>query len=197
VSVAGSSSSASAAAPLVLADLVATSRVRDVALVALHAGAIALAAQVAIPLPGSPVPITLQTLVVLLGAAALGPVRAAAGGGLFLALGVAGVPWFAVTGGATVGYLVGFVLAGALVGAATVRTRADRTVRGTVALMVVGNLVIYAAGATGLALVTGMGPAAAVAAGIVPFLVGDAAKLAVAAALLPTAWRLVDRADRG
>ncbi len=179
---------------LVLADLIPATRLRQAALVAGYVGAIAVAAQVAIPLPFGPVPLTLQTFVVLCGAAALGPVRAVSGAGLYLGLGVVGVPWFAVSSGATVGYLVGFVVAAALVGRGA-RAGADRSVAGVVGLMVVGNLAIWVLGATGLALVTGVGPGAAVTMGVVPFLIGDATKLAVAAALLPAAWRLVDAAD--
>jgi biotin transport system substrate-specific component len=179
--------------PAVLADVVATSRARDVVLVVVYVAAIALSAQVALPLPFSPVPVTGQTFAVLLGAAALGPARAAAGTTLYLAAGVAGLPWFAASSGATVGYLVGFVVAGALVGR-WARAGRDRTGAGVVGLMVVGNLVIYALGVGGLMLVTGMALASALAAGVVPFLVGDALKIAAAAALLPATWRRVDHA---
>jgi len=190
-----SAGSLSSTRPLVLADLAAHTRVRQVTLVAAYAGAIAVSAQVAIPLPFGPVPLTLQTLAVLCGAAALGPGRAIAGTGLYVGLGIVGVPWFAVSGGATAGYLVGFVLAAALVGH-WARAGHDRTVRGTVAVMVAGNLVVYTMGVLGLMVVVGLGLQAAVVAGVLPFLVGDAAKIAVAAALLPAAWRLVDAADR-
>lgn len=181
---------------IVLADVPAASRTRDVVLVLGFAIAIALSAQVAVPLPFSPVPVTGQTFAVLLGAAALGPVRAASGTTLYLAAGVAGLPWFAVSGGATVGYLVGFVAAGVLVGR-WARAGADRTPTRAVALMVAGNLVIYALGVTGLMVVTGMGVSASVTAGVVPFLVGDALKIAAAAALLPATWRRVDGSARG
>ena len=181
--------------PTVLGDLVATSRVRQAALVAGFAATIALAAQISIPLPVGPVPLTAQTLAVLLGGAALGPGRALSGAGLYLGLGVVGVPWFAVTGGATSGYLVGFVLAAGLVGAGA-RAGHDRRVGSTMGLMVVGNLVIYALGVAGLMVVTGMAMPAALASGVVPFLIGDAIKIGIAAALLPTAWRLVDDAER-
>ena len=190
-----SAGSLSSTRPLVLADLAAHTRVRQVTLVAAYAGAIAVSAQVAITLPFGPVPLTLQTLAVLCGAAALGPGRAIAGTGLYVGLGIVGVPWFAVSGGATAGYLVGFVLAAALVGR-WARAGHDRTVRGTVLVMIAGNLVIYTLGVLGLMAVVGLGLPAAVTAGVLPFLLGDAAKIAVAAALLPAAWRLVDAADR-
>jgi biotin transport system substrate-specific component len=181
------------ARPVVLADVVARTWVHQVLLVAGFAGSIALAAQVAIPLPFGPVPLTLQTFAVLLGAAALGPVRAVTGAGAYVALGAAGVPWFAVTGGATSGYLVGFVVAAAVVGR-WARAGQDRTVGGAVVLMVVGNLVIYALGVAGLILVASMTVGAAITVGVVPFLIGDAVKIAAAAALLPAAWRLADGA---
>ena len=174
----------------VLADLVPGERVRDIALIGTFAAAIGLSAQVAVFLPFSPVPVTGQTFAVLLGAAALGAGRATLGASLYLVLGVAGVPWFTATGGASFGYIIGFVAAAWIVGRLA-RLGNDRTVARTVALMVVGNLVIYALGATGLALVLGVGIVEAILLGVVPFLIGDAAKLALAAALLPATWKLV------
>ncbi len=174
----------------VLADLVPGERVRDIALIGAFAAVIGLSAQVAVFLPFSPVPVTGQTFAVLLGAAALGAGRATLGASLYLVLGVAGVPWFTATGGASFGYIVGFVAAAWIVGRLA-RLGNDRTVARTVALMVVGNLAIYAAGVTGLALVLGVGAVEAVMLGAVPFLIGDAIKLALAAALLPATWKLV------
>ena len=174
----------------VLADLVPGERVRDIALIGTFAAAIGLSAQIAVFLPFSPVPVTGQTFAVLLGAAALGAGRATLGASLYLVLGVAGVPWFTATGGASFGYIIGFVAAAWIVGRLA-RLGNDRTVARTVALMVVGNLVIYALGATGLALVLGVGIVEAILLGVVPFLIGDAAKLALAAALLPATWKLV------
>lgn len=184
----------SARRPAVLADLVATSRVRDFALVGVFAVAIALSAQLAVPVPGSPVPVTGQTFAVLLGAAALGPGRAVAGTSLYLGVGLVGVPWFAVTGSATSGYLLGFVVAAGLVGLAA-RHRADRTVPRTVLLMVAGNLAIYACGVAGLVAIASLDLQAAIVGGVAPFLVGDAVKVALAAVLLPGTWRLVHRGD--
>ena len=192
-------SATSAAQPIapgrVLADLVPGSRVRDAILVASFAAVLGLSAQVAVPLPFTPVPVTGQTFAVLLGAAALGASRATLGASLYLALGLVGVPWFTATGGASFGYILGFVAAAAIVGRLA-RAGNDRTVGRTVGLMLIGNLAIYAFGVTGLALFLGVGLVEATALGAVPFLVGDALKLALAAALLPTTWRLVGhRAD--
>lgn len=93
------SSYASSASPSVrvLGDVIPGERVRDVLLTVGYAAAIGVSAQIVIPL--QPVPITGQTFAVLLGAIVLGLGRAAAGGGLYLAAGLSGLPWFAPTGG--------------------------------------------------------------------------------------------------
>ncbi|MFA9446457.1 biotin transporter BioY [Egicoccus sp. AB-alg6-2] len=179
----------------VLTDVLPGARVRDVALSVGFALAIAASAQVAFALPGTTVPFTGQTFAVLAGAIALGRTRAAAGSLLYLALGVVGLPWFAGGGPHTIGYVVGFVVAAALVGG-IVRRTGSRTPVQVVTAMALGNLVIYACGATGLALVLGLSPAAAVAAGVVPFLAGDALKLVAAAAVVPACWKLVDAVER-
>ena len=182
----------------VLADVIPGGVVRDLALVLGGAGFVGLLAQPAIPLPGTPVPLTLGTFAVLLTGAALGPLRGLASVALYMVAGMVGVPWFA--GGASgygfpsFGYVIGFVLAGALVGWLA-RRGADRTPLTTAGTMVLGNLVIYAVGVPYLMAATGMGVRAALAAGVVPFLVGDALKVAVAAGLLPGAWKLVQRVE--
>lgn len=177
----------------VLADLVPGGLVRDIALVAGAAALTGVAAQVAIPLPFTPVPITLQTFTVLLAGAALGPIRGAAALALYLAVGAAGVPWFSdQTAGVafpSFGYVIGFVLAAALVGALA-RRGADRTVIGTIGAMVLGNIVIYGIGVPYLAVALAVGPAEAIGFGLTPFLAGDALKILLAAGLLPAAWRL-------
>ncbi|SDQ44906.1 biotin transporter BioY [Thermostaphylospora chromogena] len=179
----------------VLSDLLPGARVRDVALVLGGAALTGLTAQVSFPVPGTPVPVTLQTLAVLLTGAALGPVRAAFAMGLYLALGQLGVPWFAPDGGnATLGYIVGFILAAWVVGALA-RRGGDRTPLRTVASIGVGTLVIYAVGVPWLMLATGMDVGTAVAKGVAPFLVGDLIKVLVAAGLLPAAWKLVGRRE--
>lgn len=176
----------------VLADLVPGGLVRDVLLVAGAAALTGIAAQVAIP--WWPVPVTLQTLTVLLAGAALGPVRGTASMLLYLGVGAAGVPWFAQgnhgVGFVTFGYVIGFVLAAALVGWLA-RRGASRTVLGTIGAMVLGNLVIYACGVPYLAMAAYGGDlGAAVMAGAVTFLAGDGLKILLAAGLLPAAWRL-------
>jgi len=183
-----------AARPLVLADLVPGALVRDLALVVGAAALTGVAAQVAIPLPFTPVPISLQTFTVLLAGAALGPIRGGLSMGLYLLAGVAGVPWFSGRGSGfdfpSFGYIAGFVLAAILVGALA-RRGADRTVVGTIGLMLVGNLVIYALGVVGLAASRAVDLPTALQLGVVPFLIGDGLKIALAAGLLPGAWRLL------
>lgn len=133
----------------------------------------------AIPLPFTPVPISLQTFAVLLSAAALGPLRAGAGMTLYIVAGVAGFPWFAEQnsgiGFPSFGYIVGFVLAAVIVGALA-RQGADRSVLGTAVLMVVGNLVIYAIGVPYLAIAISVDLGEAIILGALPFLIGDGLK---------------------
>lgn len=182
--------------PRVLADALPTGRVTDLLVVLAGAAAIGLCAQVSLPLPGTPVPLTLQTFAVLLVAAALGAGRGVAATVVYVGAGVAGVPWFSPGAGpATAGYLLGFVACAALVGGLAGRGM-DRTVARTAVLMAAGDLVILAAGAVGLTAVLQLGPAAALAAGVTPFLLGDAVKVAAASLLLPAAWRVLGAARR-
>jgi biotin transport system substrate-specific component len=182
-----------AARPRVLADLVPGALVRDVLLIAGAAALTGLAAQVVIPLPVTPVPISLQTFTVLLSGAALGPTRGGLAMGLYLAAGAVGVPWFAEqnsgVGFPSFGYIVGFVVAAIVVGWLA-RRGLDRTVPTTLAVMVLGNLVIYALGVPWLAVSLGVDLPTALEFGAWPFLIGDALKIALAAGLLPAAWWL-------
>jgi biotin transport system substrate-specific component len=179
--------------PRVLADLLPASLLRDVALVVGAAALTGLAAQISIPLPFTPVPISMQTFTVLLAGAALGPLRGGLSMGLYLLAGVFGVTWFSEQRSgwdfASFGYIVGFVVAAAIVGWFA-RRGADRSVLGTVALMAAGNLVIYAVGVPWLMASLGADIGEGLQLGVVPFLLGDALKIALAAGLLPTAWHL-------
>lgn len=147
---------------------------------------LALAAEARIYVPFSPVPVTLQTFFVLVAGAGLGPGLATVGLSSYLALGAVGVPVF--TGhwlGPTTGYLVGFVVAGWLVG---VVSRRGETASRLVLAMVLGNAVVLVLGAAWLAVVCGLGAGAAFQQGVACFLPGDAVKLAAAAAFCQ-AWR--------
>ncbi|WP_107068107.1 biotin transporter BioY [Streptomyces sp. CT34] len=185
----------------VLADLLPAAtatraRVRDAALVAGGAVLTGVAAQIAVPIPGSPVPVTGQTFAALLVGASLGAGRGLLSLALYAVAGVAGMPWFAGgasgAGGATFGYVLGMLLAATAVGALA-RRGGDRGVLRTAATMAAGNALIYATGVPFLALGTGMPLGKAVAVGMVPFLLGDALKIALAMGALPAAWKLAGR----
>lgn len=172
---------------------------REVLMVALGTVLVALCSRMEVPL--QPVPITGQTFGVLLVGALLGARRGAQALAGYLGLGVAGLPLFATGApgiahllGPTGGYLIGFVAAAWLVGWLSERGW-DRHVVGAAAAMILGNLVIYAAGSAWLA--GFVGPSKVFALGIAPFLFGDALKVALAALLLPTAWRFAGRASGG
>jgi biotin transport system substrate-specific component len=163
----------------------------------------AAAAQIAIPLPFTPVPLTGQTFAALLVGGAYGAPRAATAMLAYLAIGAAGAPVFASGSGGTAafaspsaGYLVGMLAASALVGAAADRGW-DRRLLTSLVMMLVGSVVIYLVGATWLAQSLHVDMATAFDLGVRPFLVGDALKLAGAGALLPGAWTLMARLDRG
>lgn len=189
-------SSTVAAPSRVLADVIPGGLLRDIALVVSSAAFVGLAAQIAIPLPFTPVPISLATFAVLLSGAALGAVRGGMGMMLYLLAGMAGMPWFSDQGSGwnfpSFGYIVGFVLAAVLVGALAKRG-ADRTVLRTTGLMVLGNVVIYAVGVPWLMASLDAGFVRALGLGVAPFLIGDALKILLAAGLLPGAWMLLGR----
>lgn len=161
-----------------------------------------MSAQLAVPLPFTPVPLTLQTLTVLLLAAAYGPRLATVTFASYLALGLAGAPVFSLGRGGpailatpTAGYLIGMLVATVAVGLLA-RRQWDRSLLSTGLAMVVGNVIIYAGGVAWW-LVLGFGLTEAVQGGVVPFLPGDAIKIALAAIALPSAWRLVQHLRPG
>jgi len=175
----------------------ATSAVTKAALVVFGSLLLAVSAQFKIPL--YPVPVTGQTLVVLLIGMTYGPRLGGITLAAYLFEGALGLPVFAggaagaaVLMGPTAGYLFGFLLAAIAMGYLAERGM-GRTVVSTVAAMVIGNCVIYLCGALWLANFIGFGQA--IAAGVVPFLYGDALKLVVAAGLMPWAWRAVKSAQ--
>jgi biotin transport system substrate-specific component len=172
----------------------------DALLVLGGAGFVALAAQVSIDLPFTPVPITAQTFAVLLVGASLGALLGLASLGLYIFVGALGAPIYAdgrhgwdVLTGPTGGYIIGFALAAFLVGALAQR-RWDRRFSSAVAAMLTGNVVIYLVGLPWLAEKIDAGLETTLEQGLYPFVVGDLLKLYLAGALLPSAWRLVERA---
>jgi biotin transport system substrate-specific component len=179
---------------MVLSDLIPGATVRDLLLVLAGAGLTGALAQFSIAVPGSPVPITGQTLGALLAGATLGWQRGGLALSLYLLAGMAGVPWFADrthgAGSPTLGYIIGFVFAAGIVGALAARG-GDRTPMRMVVTIVVGNVIIYAIGVSYLMLDLHIGLTTAWNIGVKNYLPGDAVKIFIAAGLLPTCWRLV------
>ncbi len=174
----------------------AASWLRDLSLIIAGSLLVAALAQLTIPLPFTPVPLTGQTFAVLLVGAALGSKRGAASMMLYIIEGTLGLPFFAggasgwhVLVGATAGYLVGFVGAAYIIGLLAERGL-ERSVRTSFVPFVIGTLVIYLFGVTWLSIVLG-NFSRAIVAGLLPFLIGDAIKLVAAALVLPAAWKLV------
>jgi biotin transport system substrate-specific component len=171
---------------------------RDSTLVLAASLLLAALAQVEIPLPFTPVPITGQTFGVLLIGAALGSRRGAASILAYLTEGTLGLPFFAggagglsVLTGATAGYLMGFVAAAYVVGRLAERGL-ERSFRTSIVPFVLGTVIIYAFGVAWLSTVLGsLGEALRF--GVLPFLIGDAIKLSAASLALPAAWRLARR----
>jgi biotin transport system substrate-specific component len=186
-------------APRVVADAAPATLATNALLVVSGATIVGLLAQVRFYMPDNPIPITGQTLGVLLVAAALGSGRGTAAMTLYAGFGIAGMPWFAgATAGfqfASFGYILGFIAAAWVVGRLAERGM-SRTPLTTAVTMLAGSLVIYAFGATWLASIFGLGWEAALSKGVLPFLIGDTLKLALAAGLLPAAWLGVKRLQR-
>jgi biotin transport system substrate-specific component len=168
----------------------------DAALVVGGAALTGLAAQISVTVPGSPVPVTGQTFAALLVGTALGARRGFLSLALYALAGMAGMPWFAEASSGwampSLGYILGMLVAATVVGALA-RRGADRSVPRTAGAMVLGSAIIYAIGVPYLALATGMTLPQAVAAGLTPFLIGDALKAALAMGALPAAWKLLGR----
>jgi len=168
-----------------------TGALREVVLVVFCSALIAVNAQITIPLPFTPVPITGQTLGVILTGALLGSVRGSASVLTYIGVGALGVPVFARTGGvATYGYLAGFVVAAFVVGWLAERGW-DRSFPRSVAAMLAGAAVLYVPGLLWLGSVIGYDKV--VGTGLLPFIPGDIVKVLLAAAALPAAWKLVPR----
>jgi biotin transport system substrate-specific component len=167
----------------------------------------AAAAQVSIPVPFTPVPFTMQPMIVLLGAAALGSRLGVASQVLYLAAGLAGLPVFAASPalphgiarlfGPTGGFLLSYPLAAFVTGRLAERGF-DRRYATSVAAMAAGLAIIFAGGVSMLSLqfAPAMGSGAlvaALAAGCYPFIAADLVKLLIAASILPGVWKLVGR----
>jgi biotin transport system substrate-specific component len=184
----------------VLADYLPRTLVADTILVVGAAGLVGLLAQISIHLSFAPVPITGQTLGVLLAGSALGWRRAGLSMSLYLVAGLAGVPWFAghASGyaGATFGYLLGFIAAGMLLGWLAAKGSDRNIVRAAIS-MVLAEVLLYAIALPWLAVDLHVSLAKAFSLGMWPFVAGDVIKAALAGVALPSAWRLVGRATKG
>lgn len=184
-----------------LADQIITRRLAtDVALVAAGAGLTALAAQIAVPL--WPVPITGQTLAVLLVGSSLGMVRGALSMVLYALLGIIGLPVFSdassglgVVAGPTGGYIIGFILSAALVGWIAQRSW-DRRFVGAALAFAAGTVITFITGLIWLSASLSLDLEATLAAGLYPFIIGGIVKALIAAAAIPLAWRGVDKLAR-
>ena len=184
--------------PVVLADALPRTVVRDGALVLAAALLTAACAQISFPVPGSPVPVTGQTFAVLLTGAALGAHRGALGQLLYVALGLA-LPFYSdgasgpdVLFGATGGYLFGFILAGYAVGGMA-ELRQDRTFTRAFPAFCVGQLIIFGIGVPWLAVSANLSPSEAISLGFTPFILGGILKSTLAGLMLPGAWKLLGR----
>lgn len=176
-----------------------TAGLRSAILVVAFSWLTALAAQVTIPLPFTPVPITGQSFAVLLTGLLLGPRLGAMAIGLYLLQGGLGLPFFKGGAGghsyllfaATAGYLWSFPLAAAVTGWLAERGW-DRRVDTAMAAMALGSIVILGCGWAWLAIVN-QSATVAFQLGVVPFLIGDVIKIALAGSVLPLAWKLLGR----
>jgi biotin transport system substrate-specific component len=167
----------------------------------------AIAAQVSIPLPFTPVPFTFQPMVVLLGAAALGPRLGMASQILYLGLGFAGLPVFASSPllpqgaarllGPTGGYLMAYPFA-AFVAGWLAQRGFDRRYLTAVAAMLCGLALVFAGGVLWLTIASrpSIGLSGAIATGLAPFIIPDLLKLLVAAGVMPGLWRITGSASR-
>ncbi|MFM8366652.1 MAG: biotin transporter BioY [Candidatus Nanopelagicaceae bacterium] len=166
-------------------------------------GALFLAAlaQVVIPVPGSPVPVTGQTLGVLLLATAYGANLGAATFALYLLIGLAGAPVFANQGhgierliGPTGGYLVGMLIASWVLGALAGR-KWDQRFLSAITTMFIGNVIIFTFGLIWLHEYTGKDWAWTFSAGLTPFIFGEILKIVIAGTSLPALWKVVGRSN--
>lgn len=185
---------------MVLADVIPGARVRDALLIVGGAGLMALLAQVSIPLHGTPVPITGQTLGVVLCGAALGANRGVlammlyAVVGLFAPIYADGEHGWSVISGASGGYIIGFILATYVIGWLAERG-GDRKVLVAFLSFCAGQLIVFGIGVPWLKFSTDMDWSTAIHGGFTVFIVGGLIKAAIAALVVPSAWHLVRKAD--
>lgn len=183
--------------PTLVDQFITRSIATDAALVVGAAAVVGLAAQIAVPL--WPVPITGQTLAVLLVGSALGAVRGSLAMVVYALMGIVGLPVFSdassgfhVIAGPTGGYIVGFIFSAALVGWVAERA-GDRKFVGAILAFGAGTVVTFAFGMIWLAAVLGLNLEQTLQAGLYPFIIGGVVKSLLAAAVIPVIWRAVTR----
>ena len=160
---------------------------------------LAALAQIAIPVPGSPVPVTGQTLGVLILGTAYGSTLGVTTFAMYILAGIAGAPVFANSGhglerivGATGGYLIGMLVATFVLGQLA-RFRLDQKFVTALPSMLIGTVITFSFGLVWLYQYTGQSWSWTVNAGLTPFIVGEVLKIAIAGTSLPIIWRLVNR----
>jgi biotin transport system substrate-specific component len=180
-----------------------SSALTQVLFVAAGVAFIALLAQIAIPVPGSPVPVTGQTLAVLLIGTTYGARLGVLTFATYLLAGVAGAPIFAPSGtsanhgidrliGATGGYLVGMLVASLVLGYLADR-KADQKFRTSFPALLLGDAIIFTFGLLWLQQTLDLSWSKTIAAGFTPFILGEALKIAITATSLPLVWRRISR----
>ena len=180
-----------------------SSALTQVLFVAAGVAFIALLAQIAIPVPGSPVPVTGQTLAVLLIGTTYGARLGVLTFATYLLAGVAGAPIFAPSGtsanhgidrliGATGGYLVGMLVASLVLGYLADR-KADQKFRTSFPALLLGDAIIFTFGLLWLQQTLDLTWSKTIAAGFTPFILGEALKIAITATSLPLVWRRISR----
>ena len=156
-----------------------------------------ISAQVVIPLPFTPVPMTLQTFAILFGAAAIGPYKSTMAQFIYLLIAAIGFPVLAsdkggveALFGATAGYLFAFLVSSYVVGHVAKQLSTRKFINVFVGFFL-GTFLIYFFGATWLAFYTGNGLAYGISKGVLSFILGDIVKALLAASLLPVTWKLI------
>ena len=180
-----------------------SSALTQVLFVAAGVAFISFLAQIAIPVPGSPVPVTGQTLAVLLIGTTYGARLGVLTFATYLLAGIAGAPIFAPSAtsanhgidrliGATGGYLVGMLVASLVLGYLADR-KADQKFRTSFPALLLGDLIIFTFGLLWLQQTLDLSWSKTIAAGFTPFILGEALKIAITATSLPLVWRRISR----
>lgn len=171
----------------------------DLVLIGAGTALVAIAAQIEVPL--WPVPVTGQTLAVLLVGSSLGALRGTLSLALYAVLGVVGLPLFSGAGsgmsvilGPTGGYIVGFIFAAAFTGWIAQRSW-DRKVLRSILSFLGGTVITFAIGLPWLAHVLGLNLQQTLEGGLYPFIIGGVVKMLLAAGIITAAWRYFDRED--